>query len=126
MRMFEPRLTALFGADPDFSKSFIQIVNENGYSFETHEVKTEDGYKLNLFRIPGKKGAPVVFLQHGITDSADCWIMNKEKSPAFSLASAGYDVWLGNNRGTKYSMGHYWLDPKKDKEYWEFSYTELG
>jgi gastric triacylglycerol lipase len=83
---------------------------------------------LALFRIPsGKQGAPVVFLQHGITDSADCWIMNTgEKSPAFRLARAGYDVWLGNNRGTKYSMSHTTLNPNKDKAYWEFSYTELG
>ena len=48
-----------------------------------------------------------------------------EKSPAFRLARAGYDVWLGNNRGTKYSLGHTSLTTK-DKAYWEFSYTELG
>lgn len=51
--------------------------------------------------------------------------MNKDKSLAFRLATAGYDVWLGNNRGTKYSMGHTTLS-NKDKAYWEFSYTELG
>jgi len=42
------------------------------------------------------------------------------------LARAGYDVWLGNQRGTKYSMGHKSLNPKKDKAYWEFSFTEMG
>lgn len=66
-------------------------------------------------------------MQHGITDSADCWIMNYEKTaPAFQLARAGYDVWLGNQRGTMHSMGHKTLDPKKDKAYWEFSFTEMG
>lgn len=81
-----------------------------------------------MFRIPSKnKDAPVVFLQHGIADSADCWVVNSdENSPAFKLARAGYDVWLGNNRGTKYSLGHKTLDRNKDKAYWEFSYTELG
>jgi len=46
-------------------------------------------------------------------------------APAFVMVRAGYDVWLGNNRGTKYSMGHTSLSTDS-KEYWEFSYTELG
>jgi lysosomal acid lipase/cholesteryl ester hydrolase len=85
---------------PDFYKYFQEIVAENGFGFETHPVTTDDGYILNVFRITGgnvKPGAPVVFLQHGITDSADCWIMNyNEVAPAFQLVRAGYDVWLGN------------------------------
>ena len=40
---------------------------------------------------------------------------NPEVAPAFQLVRAGYDVWLGNQRGTKYSMGHQTLNPKKDK-----------
>jgi lysosomal acid lipase/cholesteryl ester hydrolase len=42
------------------------------------------------------------------------------------LIRAGYDVWLGNQRGTKYSSQHTTLNPKKDKQYWEFSFTEMG
>jgi len=91
---------------------------------------TDDGYILSIFRVRSpqtKPGAPAVFLQHGLADSADCWIMNTaEKSPAFKYADAGYDVWVGNNRGNKYSTGHVTLDPKKDKEYWEFSFDEFG
>eukprot|EP00356_Strombidium_inclinatum_P005623 CAMPEP_0170493504 /NCGR_PEP_ID=MMETSP0208-20121228/14004_1 /TAXON_ID=197538 /ORGANISM="Strombidium inclinatum, Strain S3" /LENGTH=248 /DNA_ID=CAMNT_0010769439 /DNA_START=191 /DNA_END=937 /DNA_ORIENTATION=+ len=118
------------GKDPDFNKSFEEIVHENGYIFETHEVVTEDGYILNMFRIKKEQnvpqGRPAVFLQHGITDSADCWIMNyADKAPAFRLLNEGYDVWLGNQRGTKYSMGHTTLSTKS-KEYWEFSFTEMG
>jgi pimeloyl-ACP methyl ester carboxylesterase len=68
-----------------------------------------------------------MFLQHGILDSADCWIMNfPSLAPAFVLAAEGYDVWLGNSRGSRYSMEHEYLDPKKDKEFWEFSFTEMG
>lgn len=52
--------------------------------------------------------------------------MNKEKSPAFILASRGYDVWLGNHRGTKYSRSHVSLDPDTDKAYWDFSFPEIG
>lgn len=38
----------------------------------------------------------------------------------------GYDVWLGNNRGTTYSRQHTVLNPDKDKKYWEYSFPELG
>ena len=93
---------------------------------------TKDRYILNVFRIRSKETlenekAPVVFLQHGILDSADAWIMNyDDKAPAFVLARAGYDVWLGNQRGSTYSLGHLDLDHLKDKEYWEFSFQEMG
>ena len=39
--------------DPDTRKSFEEICVENGFSFEDHMVTTEDGYILNVFRIPG-------------------------------------------------------------------------
>ena len=120
----------LGSVDPDTYKSFEQIVIENGFHYESHAVTTEDGYILNVFRITSdetQKGAPVVFLQHGVTDSADCWIMNyNSTAPAFQLVREGYDVWLGNQRGTKYSTEHTTLNPKRDKAYWEFSFTEMG
>jgi len=65
-----------------------------------------------------KDGAPVVFLQHGLFGSAENFVSNREISPAYILAKAGYDVWLGNSRGSKYGRNHQWWDPNKDKEYW--------
>lgn len=68
-------------------------------------------------------------MMHGVTDTADCWIMQtKDKAPAFRLVEAGYDVWLGNQRGTKHSLkpGHIKYNPDKDKEYWQFSFVEMG
>ena len=37
--------------DHDFSRTFEEIVVENDFFFESHQVETEDGYILNLFRI---------------------------------------------------------------------------
>lgn len=52
-------------------------------------MTTKDGYILMVFRIPGLKGQaangkPVAYMQHGILDSADCWVMHKSQfAPAF-------------------------------------------
>ena len=74
-----------------------------------------------------REDAPVVFLQHGLNSSAEKWIMNKDKSPAFVLAKAGFDVWLGNSRGVMYSRGHATIDPQTDPErYFDYSFYEMG
>ena len=65
---------------------------------------------------------------HGLLCTADWWIVNQaENAPAFIAARAGYDVWLGNQRGNTYSRMHTTLDPDVDKkQYWDFSYHEMG
>ena len=89
---------------------------------------TEDGYILGLFRIhgqikPGSEEKAVVhkapvLLQHGLGVDMMQWVMNDAwRAPAFILARQGYDVWLGNNRGTTQSYGHASLDYKKDRAY---------
>ena len=65
-------------------------------------------------------------MQHGFADSSDTFIINtQENAPAFILADAGYDIWLGNTRGNKYSRSHVTLDPNSDEEYWNHSFTDL-
>lgn len=100
--------------------------------FESHTVTTDDGYILTVFRIPGKSdepfvdGKPVVMFQHGVFDSADGWIMNHaDVAPAFVAVNEGYDVWLGNSRGNKYSRAHESIKPSKNK-FWFTDWEEMG
>ena len=49
------------------------------------------------------------------------------KAPAFIAAKSGYDVWLGNIRGNKYSRKHETIDPDKDpKKFFNFSHVEYA
>mmetsp|Transcript_36079 Transcript_36079/g.55400 ORF Transcript_36079/g.55400 Transcript_36079/m.55400 type:complete len:138 (+) Transcript_36079:577-990(+) len=73
------------------------------------------------------QGAPVVFLMHGLLCSADTWIAHyPEYAPAFVLAREGYDVWLGNVRGSTHSRKHKVLDPDFDNRYWNYSLEEIS
>jgi lysosomal acid lipase/cholesteryl ester hydrolase len=40
-------------------------------------------------------------------------------APAFVLAELGYDVWFGNNRGSKFSNQHVELD-NHSRAFWDF------
>jgi len=103
-----------------------EIISKAGYTPETHTVFTDDGYILTLHRIPGD--GPVVFCQHGIEDSSATWVLAgpDHGGPAFRLVERGYDVWLGNYRGNRYSRAHQSLNADEDNEYWEFSWDEMA
>ncbi|RHN69000.1 putative triacylglycerol lipase [Medicago truncatula] len=107
------------------------IVETQGYTCEEHTVTTDDGYILSLQRIPvgrsGKKAdKPPVLIQHGIFSDAAVWLFNSpEESLGFILADIGFDVWLINGRGTKYSTNHTSLSPN-DMAYWDWSWDELA
>ncbi|KAG5545656.1 hypothetical protein RHGRI_017964 [Rhododendron griersonianum] len=117
------------------SNSYVGIcesmVEPQGYSCEEHTVTTTDGYILSLQRIPaGRSGVtadkPPVLLQHGVFSDATTWLVNTpDQSLGFILADNGYDVWLANTRGTKYSSGHTSLSPS-DPVYWDWSWDELA
>ena len=112
-------------------KLFTGLVMAKGYPVQTHKIFTMDGFQLIVFRIQAKgsnftEPKKIVFLQHGMMDSSDTWILNDEdKSLAYFLANQGYDVWLGNARGNKYSRAHK-IFGIKDPKYWDFSFHEMG
>lgn len=65
-------------------------------------------------------GKPAILIQHGLLSCSSCWVENlANESLGFMLADAGVDVWLGNNRGNKYSRSHVSLSPD-DPRFWEF------
>ncbi|NXO21539.1 LIPM Lipase, partial [Cisticola juncidis] len=105
----------------------------HGYPSEEYKVMTEDGYFLSLNRIPhGKGGAGLlgskspVLLVHGFCLDGGVWVDNlPDNSLAFVLADAGYDVWIGNNRGTSWSRRHQNLSIDSE-EFWDFSFHEMA
>jgi len=102
------------------------------YSIQIHKTITEDNYILTLWRVGllnqplnSSKSYPII-LQHGLLDSSFTWIINeKNESLAYILASLGYDVWLTNNRGSRYSHEHKDMTASDD-EYWQFSFDEMA
>ncbi|KAL7645419.1 UNVERIFIED_CONTAM: hypothetical protein RMT77_003805 [Armadillidium vulgare] len=111
-----------------------EIIQSFGYPAEVHHVTTEDGYILELHRIPygvdgpSEEVRPVAFLQHGLLSSSSDWIADRPgRALAYIMADAGYDVWLNNVRGNVFSKNHTTLDPHVDKEeFWAFTYDEMG
>lgn len=116
--------------NPDVSLSVPAIIARHGYTCETHTVVSQ-GYILNVHRIPRSKVGKVipnktVLLQHGLFASSADWILNgPEKGLAYVLAEAGYDVWMANIRGNRYSKEHAWLKTKC-KSYWNFSWHDVA
>ncbi|CAI5731115.1 unnamed protein product [Hyaloperonospora brassicae] len=139
-----------FRLDPDVGKSTVELGRARGYVVETHNVTTADGYVLIMHRLPqsydesqasmdvvnsstllddkaGRQSTkPVVLVQHGMVASSFSWVCDsRNHSLAYVLADAGYDVWLGNNRGNRYSNGHMEFTTE-DSAFWDFSWEDMG
>jgi len=116
------------------------IMDQYGFTWDSVEVTTDDGYILALFHITGQVGQepfvpskPPVLMQHGDFEDGAEWVGYADPDDSgelpmqLKLALEGYDVFIGNNRGTPYSQTHVKYDAVKDAaEYWNFSWAEMG
>ncbi|GFH08989.1 lipase, partial [Haematococcus lacustris] len=112
----------------------------SGYELTEHFATTLDGYILRIFRLqhpssqaaalaPGNSSTParlmprpVALLQHALLDSSAGWLLQGPgNSLACSLALEGWDVWLGNVRGNRFSRNHTHLSAA-DQEFWAYSW----
>lgn len=117
-------------------KDFAEDMLYWGYSWEPIKVKTDDGFILTTFRIKNRIGHSEerdpalnpVFIMNGLACDAEGWVGIGErdfKPWVLRLFDRGFDVYLGNNRGTKYAQEHESLTIE-DPEYWHFSWAEMG
>lgn len=84
--------------------------NKNG---QEHERENED--------IGSDTTSAPVLIMHGFMSSADDFVIaGPENGFAFMLADRGYDVYLGNIRGSTYGQRHSTLNPNRDAAFWNF------
>lgn len=62
---------------------------------------------------------------HGFFGTAADFIISGSTSLAYQLANDGYQVFLGNVRGSKFSMNHRTFDAQS-REFWRFSFDEIA
>ncbi|KAG0670932.1 hypothetical protein C6P40_004001 [Pichia californica] len=110
----------------------VDIVHLHGYKVHEHVVQTKDGYLLSIHRILGKTGrvphnSPVVYFHHGLLTNSELFVLGETTNRClpFLLVEKGYDVWLGNNRGNKYSRKHLILS-STDERFWNYSLDEFA
>ncbi|KAI9753068.1 MAG: hypothetical protein M4579_005340 [Chaenotheca gracillima] len=123
------------------ASDFVDLCALYGYYAEEHIVQTGDGYLLGLHRLGWKKGEEgvkvnggpdsvrkkVVYLHHGLLMNSEVWvcITDAERCLPFQLVERGYDVWLGNNRGNKYSKKSVTRSPTSP-DFWNFSMDQFA
>ncbi|KAG5926184.1 hypothetical protein E4U42_003551 [Claviceps africana] len=123
------------------ASDFVEICRIWGYDAEEHIVQTKDGYLLGVHRLQWRKGEEgqkvnsgrdslkkrVVYLHHGLMMNSEVWVCltDAKRCLPFELLERGFDVWLGNNRGNKYSKKAIHSSPASVK-FWDFSLDEFA
>ncbi|KAH7940208.1 lipase 3 [Rhipicephalus sanguineus] len=130
-----PKTSRLYtGKDPDIT-DIETLVMRKGYPFERHGVVTDDGYVIEMHRIPwGRAGKPTgssskrqpVLLMSGLLGDSSNYVLDfPDQSLGFVLADQQYDVWIGNVRGNTYGKDHIKLKVRS-KAFWNFTFHEYS
>ncbi|KAI2466476.1 alpha/beta-hydrolase [Annulohypoxylon bovei var. microspora] len=123
------------------ASDFVDLCAMFGYTAEEHVLQTKDGYLLGIHRLAWRKGEEdmkvndgpaslkkrVVYLHHGLLMNSEVWVCltDAQRSLPFVLVERGFDVWLGNNRGNKYSKKSVKHSPTTI-DFWNFSIDEFA
>lgn len=112
-----------------------EIARVQGYLVREHVVTTRDDYLLVIHKLEkpgltaedGDSNKKIAYFHHGLMTNSELFILGskKERSLPFLLVDLGYDVWLGNNRGNKYSRKHLKYSVS-DHQFWNFSLDEFA
>ena len=87
------------------------VDNQGNFTVDSHSTNSADGYILKMFRLYPSfmdkslmNKRPAVLLMHDYLSSSEDFVNNGNNSLGFLLALDGYDVWMGNNRGNRFSQ----------------------
>ena len=73
------------------------LIQKAGYPSETHVVTTDDGFILEMHRIPHGKGndsdhdetqRPLIFVQHGLLCSSADWVLSDPPQALGNMVAA--------------------------------------
>ncbi|CAH2355540.1 sterol esterase Tgl1p [[Candida] railenensis] len=125
------------------AKDISEIAAANGYIIREHVVTTRDNYLLVIHKLEKRDSSSsrtnsrrptntkleskVAYFHHGLLTNSELFLLGSEKNKnlPYLLVDLGYEVWLGNNRGNKYSRKHLKLSVS-DKRYWNYSLDEFA
>ena len=113
-------------------------MSDLGYGWDKYPVLTEDGYTIAMIRL-FKQGEnrysqidrPPVLIGHGLGMTSEAYLVKDDEfnySPAIWALESGWDVWLANNRGTRFSIYEdeaLGIDSTTN-QYWDFEFTTMG
>ena len=118
-------LLAQPGIPADYYLTIEEKALKDGYTPQTYNVTTKDGFVLSLYRLKNE-GAPAVLLLHGFACSPESFMFNFYTKPvAYQLVDSGFDVWLAASRGNVHSRQHLWVG-EGDSEFWDWTTTEMA
>ena len=105
--------------------NYKRYIERFGHKLEQNEVITKDGYILSLWHLIPKfevNTNKVIYLHPGFASTGVVYFHLENKSLAYLLQERGYDVWIGNNRGSAPCLKHVSKDSNKlNGDFWDFS-----